>query len=186
GHAVGDEVLKHIAAQVRSALRPGDLIGRLAGDEIAVVARQLRHADGAAAVARSLIGAVGQPWHSPDGIAVVVGVSVGIAMFPEHADGAELLLQDAHAAVYAAKARGRGAYAFFDESMIQDARERLEMEARLRQALAQGHLQLYYQPQVDVASGRIVGAEALVRWMDPQEGMISPARFIPVAESSGV
>jgi len=186
GHAVGDEVLKHIAAQVRSALRPGDLIGRLAGDEIAVVARQLRHADGAAAVARSLIGAVGQPWHSPDGIAVVVGVSVGIAMFPEHAGTAQLLLQDAHAAVYAAKARGRGAYAFFDESMTQGARERLEIEARLRQAMADGHLQLYYQPQVDVASGRIVGAEALVRWLDPQEGMISPARFIPVAESSGV
>ena len=186
GHAVGDEVLKHITRQVRSALRPGDLVGRMAGDEIAVVARNLRHADGAAAVARSLIAAVGQPWTSPDGIEVVAGVSVGICMFPEHADSAQGLLQGAHAAVYGAKARGRGAWCFFNEDMTQAARERLELEARLRVALAQGHLQLYYQPQVDIATGRLVGAEALVRWIDPEEGVISPGRFIPVAESSGV
>ncbi|AVP56262.1 sensor domain-containing protein [Pulveribacter suum] len=186
GHAVGDQVLQHIAQQVRSALRPGDLIGRLAGDEIAVVARQLRHGDGAAAVARSLIAAVGQPWHSPQGIAVVVGVSVGISMFPAHGASAQLLLQGAHAAVYGAKARGRGAYAFYSEEMTQRARERLEIEARLRVAMEQGQLLLHYQPQVEVASGRIVGAEALVRWLDPEEGLISPARFIPVAESSGL
>ena len=187
GHAVGDEVLKHITRQVRSALRPGDLVGRMAGDEIAVVARNLRHSDGAAAaVARSLIAAVGQPWTSPDGIEVVAGVSVGICMFPEHADSAQGLLQGAHAAVYGAKARGRGAWCFFNEDMTQAARERLELEARLRVALAQGHLQLYYQPQVDIATGRLVGAEALVRWIDPEEGVISPGRFIPVAESSGV
>ena len=186
GHAVGDEVLKHITRQVRSALRPGDLVGRMAGDEIAVVARNLRHSDGAAAVARSLIAAVGQPWTSPDGIEVVAGVSVGICMYPEHADSAQGLLQGAHAAVYGAKARGRGAWCFFNEDMTQAARERLELEARLRVALAQGHLQLYYQPQVDIATGRLVGAEALVRWIDPEEGVISPGRFIPVAESSGV
>ena len=186
GHTVGDQVLQHIAQQVRSELRPGDLIGRLAGDEIAVVARHLRHADGAAAVARNLIGAAARPWHTPDGVAVVVGVSIGICLYPEHADNAQHLLQGAHAAVYGAKARGRGAYCFFSEQMTQDARERLRIEARLRLALARQQLQLYYQPQVDVASGRIVGAEALVRWFDPEEGMISPARFIPVAESSGV
>ncbi len=186
GHAVGDEVLKHITRQVRSALRPGDLVGRMAGDEIAVVARNLRHSDGASAVARSLITAVGQPWTSPDGIEVVAGVSVGICMFPGHADSAQALLQGAHAAVYGAKARGRGAWCFFNEDMTQAARERLELEARLRMALAQGHLQLYYQPQVDIATGRMVGAEALVRWIDPEEGVISPGRFIPVAESSGV
>ncbi|PWW44379.1 sensor domain-containing protein [Melaminivora alkalimesophila] len=186
GHAVGDQVLRHITNQVRAALRPGDLIGRLAGDEIAVVARHLRHADGAAAVARSLIAAVGQPWHTPEGIAVVVGVSVGICMYPSQADTAQLLLQGAHAAVYGAKALGRGVYCFYSEEMTQGARERLEMEARLRAALAQGHLQLFYQPQVEIASGRIVGAEALVRWLDPDEGLIPPARFIPVAEMSGV
>lgn len=186
GHAVGDEVLRHITRQVEQNLRPGDLLGRLAGDEIAVLARHLRHADGAAAVARHLIAAASTPWCTPDGIEVVVGVSVGICMFPAHARTTEALLQGAHSSVYGAKARGRGAYCFFDESLIQAARERLEIEARLRVALAQGHLRLYYQPQVCIATGRIMGAEALVRWLDPQEGMISPARFIPVAETSGV
>ncbi len=186
GHAVGDQVLQHISTQVRSALRPGDLIARLAGDEIAVVARHLRHEDGAAAMARNLIQVAARPWHSPDGMAVVVGASVGICMFPEHAASAQLLLQGAHAAVYGAKALGRGGFCFFSEQMTQAARERLQIEARLRAALALGHLRLHYQPQVDVASGRIVGAEALVRWLDPEEGLIAPVRFIPVAESSGV
>ncbi len=156
GHAVGDEVLRHITAQVRMSLRPGDLVGRMAGDEIAVLARNLRHSDGAAAVAQHLIAAASKPWRTPDGIEVVAGVSVGISMFPEHARTAEQLLQGAHSAVYGAKARGRGAHCFFDESMIQAARERLEIEARLRSALAQGHLRLYYQPQVHIATGRIV------------------------------
>ena len=186
GHTIGDEVLKHIARQVQSALRPGDVLGRMAGDELAVVARHLRHADGAAAMARHLIRAVAEPWRSPDGLEVVAGVSVGICMFPEHASTTELLLQGAHAAVYGAKARGRGAWCFFHEAMTQAARERLELESRLRLALMQGHLQMYYQPQVDIATGRILGAEALVRWNDPQEGLISPARFIPVAETTGV
>ena len=186
GHATGDGVLKHIARQVQSALPPGDVLGRMAGDELAVVARNLRHADGAAAMARHLIRAVAEPWRSPDGLEVVAGVSVGICMFPEHAGTTELLLQGAHAAVYGAKARGRGAWCFFHEAMTQAARERLELESRLRLALAQGHLQMYYQPQMDIATGRIQGAEALVRWNDPQEGLISPARFIPVAETSGV
>ena len=122
------------------------------------MARQLRHADGAAAVARHLISAVAEPWRSPDGFEVVAGVSVGICMYPEHADTAELLLQGAHAAVYGAKASGRGAWCFFNESMTQAARERLALEARLRQALAQGHFALHYQPQVDIDTGRIVGA----------------------------
>lgn len=186
GHTVGDEVLKHIARQVRANLRPGDVVGRLAGDETAVLVRQLRHADGAAAVARNLITAVGQPWISPDQLEVVAGVSVGICMFPAQARSADDLLQGAHAAVYGAKAQGRGVYCFFCEDMTQAARARLELEARLRLALTQERLQLYYQPQVDITSGRIVGVEALLRWLDPEEGMISPARFIPVAESSGL
>jgi EAL domain-containing protein (putative c-di-GMP-specific phosphodiesterase class I) len=158
----------------------------MAGDELAVLVRHLRGAEGAAAVARHLMEAVRKPWRAPDGMEVVAGVSVGIGMFPEHASTAEALMQAAHSAVYGAKAHGRSAHCFFDESMIQAARERLEIEARLRSAMAQGHLQLYYQPQVDVVTGRIEGAEALLRWNDPEEGLISPARFIPVAETSGL
>ena len=186
GHAVGDQVLRHIAQQVQSALRPGDLLGRLAGDELAVLARHMRSAEGAAAAARQLIAAVAVPWRSPDGFAVVAGVSVGICMYPEHAGSGQALLQGAHAAVYGAKAQGRGAWCFFQEKMTQAARERLGLEARLRRAMEQGCLQLHYQPQVDIGSGCVVGAEALVRWNDTHEGWVSPARFIPVAESSGL
>ena len=186
GHAIGDLMLKDIARRVQAAMRPGDLLGRMAGDELAVVARNLRHADGAAALARQLIAAVAEPWNSPEGFEVMAGVSVGICMFPEHATTAPTLLQGAHAAVYGAKALGRGSSCFYTENMTQAARERLALESRLRLALAQGHMVLHYQPQIDIASGRIVGAEALVRWNDPEEGLIAPGRFIPVAEVSGI
>ncbi|MDR3004609.1 MAG: EAL domain-containing protein [Acidovorax sp.] len=188
GHMVGDEVLKHIARQVQTALRPGDMIGRMAGDEIIVVARHLQSRADAQEIADRLIRAAAQPWHSPDGFAVVVSVSAGICMFPEHASTTAALLQGAHAAVYGAKS-GRGessAWCFFDEDMTASARERIALEAKLRLAVDQEQLELYYQPQVDIASGRIVGAEALLRWNDPQEGFISPVRFIPVAESTGL
>lgn len=188
GHVVGDDVLKHIARQLQAALRPGDLLGRMAGDELAVLARNLRRPEDAIAVARELIAAVARPWRSPDGLAVVASASAGICLYPDHAGDAQLLQQGAHAAVYGAKAQGRGAWCFFHEGMTQSARERLAMEARLRQALRDpGQLQVHYQPQVDIASGRIVGAEALVRWFAPDTGRpVSPAQFIPVAEATGL
>ena len=188
GHAVGDEVLRHIARQVQAALRPGDLIARMAGDEIVVLARQLHDASDASDIAERLIHAAAQPWKSPDGFAVVVSVSAGICCYPQHAQNAATLVQGAHAAVYGAK-EGKGGsnlWCFFNEDMTWAARERIALESRLRNALAQGHLRLFYQPQIDIASGLIVGAEALMRWFDPQEGMISPARFIPVAEATGL
>ena len=188
GHAVGDEVLKHIARQVQTALRPGDVIGRMAGDEIVVLARNLATAEEASGIAERLIHAAAQPWKSPDGFAVVVSVSAGICCYPQHAVKASTLVQGAHAAVYGAK-QGRGGsnlWCFFHEDMKLAARERIALEARLRNAFAQGHLRLFYQPQIDIASGAIVGCEALMRWFDPVEGAISPARFIPVAEASGL
>ena len=188
GHAVGDEVLKHITRQVQAALRPGDLLGRMAGDELVVLARGLAGPDDAGAVARELIAAVARPWRSPEGLAVVAGASVGICLFPDHTRSAETLQQGAHAAVYGAKAQGRGAWCFFHEGMTRAAQESLAIEARLRAALREpGQLQVYYQPQVCIATGRITGAEALVRWFDPATGRpVSPAQFIPVAESSGL
>lgn len=188
GHAVGDEVLRHIARQVQAALRPGDVIARMAGDEIVVLARNLISPDDAAHIAERLIQAAAQPWKSPDGFAVVVSVSAGICCYPQHAQNASALVQGAHAAVYGAK-EGKGGsnmWCFFNETMTLAARERIALEANLRNALAQGHLQLYYQPQIEIASGRIMGCEALMRWIDPEQGMISPARFIPVAELCGL
>jgi diguanylate cyclase (GGDEF)-like protein/PAS domain S-box-containing protein len=186
GHSIGDSVLRHVARQVQSAMRPGDILGRMAGDEFAVVVRNLRSAEAASAIARDLIDAVGEPWCSPDGLEVVVGASVGICLYPAQATEVSTLLQGAHAAVYGAKAQGRGVWCFYEEEMTQAARERLALESRLRQAIAQDHMVLYFQPQIDIRSGRIVGAEALVRWNDPDDGLISPAKFIPVAETSGV
>ena len=142
--------------------------------------------DSAVDVAERLMAAAGQPWTTPDGLSVVVSVSAGICLYPDHALTADDLLQGAHAAVYGAKARGSNAWCFFHENMTQAARERLALEARLRRALELGHMRLYYQPQIELATGRLVGAEALLRWLDPEEGLISPARFIPVAENSGV
>ena len=188
GHAVGDEVLRHIARQVQQALRPGDLIARMAGDEIVVLARHLEDAEDASSIAERLIQAAAQPWKSPDGFAVVVSVSAGICCFPQHAQKASSLVQGAHAAVYGAK-EGKGGsnwWCFFSEDMTLAARERIALESRLRNALAQGHMRLFYQPQIEIASGRLIGCEALIRWFDPEEGMISPARFIPVAETSGL
>ena len=186
GHSIGDEVLKHIAVQVQGALRCDDIIGRLAGDELCVVAQNLDGDEDAVEVAERLMAAAAKPWTTPDGLSVVVSVSVGICLYPDHALTSNDLLQGAHAAVYGAKDRGSNAWCFFHEEMTQAARERLAMEARLRRALDLGHMRLFYQPQIDLSTGQLMGAEALMRWMDPDEGMISPARFIPVAESSGV
>ena len=188
GHAVGDQVLRHIAQQLQSALRPGDVIGRMAGDEMVVLARNVASSHAAGAVAEGLIAAAARPWQSPDGFAVVVNVHAGICCFPQHATQAGALVQGAHAAVYSAKEGqgGRHLWCSYHEDMTLAARDRMALEARLRHALAQGHLQLHYQPQVHLASGRIMGCEALLRWNDPQEGAISPARFIPVAERSGL
>lgn len=186
GHAVGDEVLKHIAYQVQGALRCCDIIGRLAGDELCVVAQHLSSEKEAVEIAERLMTAAAKAWITPDGLPVVVSVSVGICMYPDHALTTEDLMQGAHAAVYGAKNRGSNAWCFFHEYMTQAARERLALEARLRRALELGHMRLFYQPQVDLRTGRLTGAEALLRWHDPEEGLISPARFIPVAESSGV
>ncbi len=186
GHGVGDQVLQHIARQVQSAMGDDVLVGRLGGDELGVLARRLGQPEDAGTIAQTMIAAAADPWRSPEGFEVVAGASVGISLFPAHGTTAQALLQGAHAAVHGAKAHGRGAWCFFDEGLTAAARERLALEARLRLAMAEGHLQMHYQPQVDIASGRIVGAEALVRWTDPVEGPIAPTRFIPVAESTGL
>lgn len=188
GHAVGDEVLLHIARQIEGTLRTGDIAARMAGDEFVVVARRLNSTRQASSIAEQLIKTIEQPWKSPDGFFLVIGAHAGICMYPQHAHSASLLLQGAHAAVYGAK-QGQGeakSWCFFHEDMTQAARQRIAMEARLRTAIASGHMCLFYQPQIDVKTGQIVGAEALVRWNDPKRGMISPAQFIPVAEATGL
>ncbi len=117
---------------------------------------------------------------------VRIGASIGISLYPQHGDSLEVLMDHADAALYQAKDQGRGCFAYFSEDLTIAARERIELENRLRRAIEQQELRIFYQPQMDIASGRIVGAEALVRWQDPTEGLIPPFRFIPIAEETSL
>ncbi len=186
GHPVGDELLQHVALRLRERLRAGDTLARLGGDEFALLMQHPQRDEDPARLAQSLIDALAQPWRSSDGVELVVGTSVGICLYPSQGRSSQALLQGADAALYRAKADGRGVYRYFADEMTRAARERLRMEARLRQAMASGGLALHYQPQLEVASGRVIGVEALLRWIDPEEGAIAPARFIPVAETTGL
>ncbi|RZI44041.1 EAL domain-containing protein [Herbaspirillum sp. HC18] len=186
GHGAGDELLQHVAARLTSRLRGMDTVARLGGDEFTVILQQLAHPEHAALVANEIITALNTPWLLSNGSEVRIGASVGISIYPDHGETTQDLLQHADAALYRAKHEGRGCFRYFSQSLTYAARERLDLEARLHRAIEQGELRAYFQPQVDVASGRIVGAEALVRWLDPHEGLIPPGRFIPVAEGSGL
>jgi len=117
---------------------------------------------------------------------VRIGTSIGISLYPQHGDNPEILLDHADAALYHAKDQGRGCFAYYSEDLTIAVRERIELENRLRKALHQQELRVFYQPQMDIVSSRIVGAEALVRWQDPIEGLIPPSRFIPIAEETSL
>jgi diguanylate cyclase (GGDEF)-like protein len=196
GHAVGDELLCLVAARLRSALRTDDTvsdppmsranhIARLGGDEFIVVLPNIRCADDAAAVAARLIAELQEPMRLAMHT-LVVTPSVGIAMFP--ADGVEgdALMRNADLAMYFAKRKGPGMFAFFDASMNDAALHRFTMEAKLRGALERGEFTLQYQPQFDVGTGGISGMEALLRWTNEELGVVPPVEFIPVAEETGL
>ncbi|MDP3288421.1 MAG: EAL domain-containing protein [Methyloversatilis sp.] len=196
GHTLGDQILREVASRllgsVRSAdfvgregLQPDEVVARLGGDEFTVLLTDLAHTEDAARVAARICQELGQPIHM-DHVELVVTASVGIALFPENGDDAETLLRHADMAMYAAKQRGRNTFEFFTETMQQRAIERLSLEQDMAHALEGGQFALHYQPQVDAVTGRIVSAEALLRWSHPQRGAVSPVEFIPVAEETGL
>lgn len=186
GHLAGDELLQLVAGRLSTQRRELDTVSRMGGDEFTVLLEDIGEAENAARVANEIIDSLSEPYRLANGIEVRIGASVGISIFPGHGDTAELMLQQADSALYKAKAEGRGRFVYFSESLTVAARDRLDLEVKLRHAIDHGQLRVYYQPHVDVASGRIVGAEALVRWQSPTEGLISPARFIHVAEECGL
>ncbi len=186
GHAMGDELLQQVADRLSTRLRGVDTLTRLGGDEFTVLLEAVAHEEDAARVANDIIAALSEPWWLSNGVEISIGASVGISLFPEHGKQAADLFQHADAALYQAKADGRGRYKYFTEAMTRNARDRISMENKLRDALDWGDLRVYYHAQVDIASGRIIGAEALVRWLDKQHGLISPAQFIPLAEETGL
>jgi diguanylate cyclase (GGDEF)-like protein/PAS domain S-box-containing protein len=183
GHAAGDSLLQEIARRLSACSRAEDTVARLGGDEFVL----LLHADarGAARTAEKLLALLSEPC-LVEGHTLRVAASIGIALCPENGDDHESLLRAADTALALAKQTGRGTYRFFTSEMQNRAARRLQIEAALRQALEKDELILHYQPQVEAASGRIVGAEALVRWHHPAWGWVSPAEFIPVAEETGI
>jgi diguanylate cyclase (GGDEF)-like protein/PAS domain S-box-containing protein len=186
GHDAGDELLRSVAERFGSRLREGDLISRLGGDEFAVVLEHLAHPEDAGRLAEEMISTLSSEYKLSSGASIHIGASAGIVLFPDHGDEASRLLQYADAALYKAKGEGRGTYRYYTDALTDSARRRIECETRLRRAILNNEFEVYYQPQVHIQTGRIVGAEALVRWNDPQRGLVSPAEFIPIAEETGL
>ena len=187
GHVTGDEFLVAIGARMKSVVRNNDLLARFGGDEFVALLEDVAGVGVAVAAARRICAALEQPIVLRDGYEVVASVSVGIALSgPDKS--ADDVLRDADVAMYDAKAKGGGGvYRVFDQaSMGSRSSERLRIEADLRKGLERGELEIYYQPFYSLADERIVGAEALVRWRHPENGLISPARFIPMAEETGL
>ena len=185
GHDWGDQLLKQIAHRISAAVRRNDVVARQGGDEFTLLLQGVNHVDDVIAVTRKILTAVSEPVQLRE-TEFHVTASIGITIFPLDDTDAEHLLRNADTAMYRAKDAGRNGFQFYTAEMNDQAQERLGIETDLRRAIAQHEFVLHYQPQVDIASGHIIGAEALLRWNHPQKGMIPPIKFIPVAEESGL
>ena len=184
GHPAGDRLLQAVAERLRANVREVDTVARFGGDEFAVIGIDVREPGDAAILADKIVRALSVPFVI-DGKTVRTGASIGIAVYGPGSDAAEALLAHADVALYRAKRDGRGAYRFYSRQMDSDARERIVLERELGNALAAREFVVYYQPQIDVASGRFAGIEALVRWQHPTRGLLGPECFIEAAEKSG-
>jgi len=185
GHAVGDGLLRGIARRIASCLRETDTAARLGGDEFAVMLTNLGNELDAATVARKIVAALGEPLQFRQQ-STTIRCSIGIATFPRDAQDAEALLKRSDTAMYHAKQRGGSRFDFYTDDMNAAIQRRVALEDRLRTALDQDEFVVHYQPQFDLTRGRIIGAEALLRWKHPELGLVSPAHFLPIAEETGL
>ncbi len=185
GHATGDELLRRVGTRLSACVREGDTVARLGGDEFAVVQTGISRAEDASLLAERIIAALGEPFVL-GGHTVMVGTSIGVALAPADATGADRLLRCADMALYRAKLDGRGTHRFFEEEMDARLQARRALELDLRRALHEGEFMLYYQPLVDLRSNRVSAFEALLRWRHPRRGLVAPDEFIPLAEETGL
>lgn len=185
GHDGGDQLLRVTASRLRACVRECDTVARLGGDEFVVLLTGLPSPQQAAALAGQVLALLAQPFQI-DGTECFIGASIGVSVFPADGSTAEELLKHADIAMYRAKAAGRGRFVFFEDSMNLEQRERAWMEHELRLAISRKQLFMHYQPRIDLRDGRLLGAEALLRWHHPELGRVSPATFIPLAEEVGL
>jgi len=185
GHNVGDQLLKIAAERLRSCVRDCDTVARLGGDEFTVIVDDIMEVQDAAVVAQKILDILSQPFNL-HGHEVFISVSIGITLYPTDDESADNLLRNADSAMYRAKEYGRNNYQFYVADMNVKARARLMLESSLRRALDRGEFALYYQPRVDLFSGRVIGAEALLRWRHPEIGLVPPVEFIPILEETGM
>lgn len=185
GHAAGDALLRQVAAQLRATLRETDTVARLSGDQFLILLTHLK-SESAIATVIGKIDRVFRGAFTVEGEDVLVTASLGIAVPPRDGEDPDSLLRNADLAMYKAKEAGRNTFCFFDASMNESMAEQLRIASGLRTAMGNGELRLHYQPQLDLASGRIYGAEALLRWQHPEQGAIPPSVFVPIAERSGL
>ncbi len=185
GHQIGDKVIQSIARRLVDCARCSDTVSRQGGDEFIVLLSEIQQAEDAAIAARRMLEMVTEA-HSIDGHDLHVTTSIGIGVYPDDGEDAETLIKNADTAMYQAKENGRHGYQFFRAAMNDRAVERQSLEEGLRRALERHEFALHYQPKINFTTGAITGAEALLRWMHPTRGWVSPAQFIPVAEDCGV
>ena len=185
GHEVGDKLLVEAAIRLQQIVRGNDTVGRLGGDEFIILLRQLTNKSYAHPVIELLLEAFRQPFQI-DGRELLLTLSVGVAIYPDDGETGTVLLKNADIAMYHAKAQGRNTFSYFTDEMNQHILRQLEIEEQLRGALERGEFSVNYQPQISVASGKVIGAEALVRWFNPTLKQVSPVEFIPLAEQSGL
>jgi diguanylate cyclase (GGDEF)-like protein/PAS domain S-box-containing protein len=185
GHPNGDRLLQAVAERIECVMRKGDSAARLGGDEFAILVPGVKAPEDLAALAQRLIAVVSEPYQV-EGQAVSIGTTVGIAVAPGDGGDADRLLRNADMALYRAKADGKGTFRFFEPDMDARAQARRQLEIDLRSALADESLEVHYQPLVELATGTIVGLEALLRWPHPSRGYIPPSEFIPLAEETGL
>ena len=185
GHEAGDKLLVEAAARLKGALRSGDTVGRLGGDEFLVLLGGLNDAIDARPITENLLNTFKSPFRI-GGRELIQATSIGVAIYPDDGDNASELLRKADSAMYHAKEKDRNTYCFFTEAMNRDVSRRLALEEQMHGALGRGEFEVHYQPKIEIGSGRVVGSEALLRWTNAALGTVSPAEFIPIAEQTGL